>query len=206
MKRFPLSPSVSDEITGIERQRASYRHQIAMAGSRGWTPSEFQVVAASVCDDESPEGWLAAAAAAQEILVLASRTGESPAVLDVEMASYDLFLRAWHRDPVRRLSKENQRHAEVYVKAGSSISEILESAWAAGVSFGASDTGIYEVQGEEGIWKHYRSRRMTQADVGTDRIVFLSWDEMEKMEAAGLEPFSEVTDPDPATRRPRASR
>lgn len=127
-------------------------------------------------------------------LVNAARTGEAPE--GVELESYDFFSRAWNRNPARRFSEENVKHGCCYVRKGADLWEIISTGIAAGaVGIGASDTGVYEIQGPDGIWKHYRFRRIDRQDVGTDRVIFLSWEEMERIEAAGGVPFSEVVEP-----------
>jgi len=127
-------------------------------------------------------------------LIEAARTGEAPE--GVELEEFDFYSRAWNRVAERRFSDRNVKHGCCFVRKGADLWEIISTGIACGaVGVGASDTGVYEIQGPAGIWKHYRSRRIDREDVGTDRVIFLSWEEMEAIELAGGVPFAEVVEP-----------
>ena len=127
-------------------------------------------------------------------LIEAARTGEAPE--GVELEEFDFYSRAWNKVAARRFSEKNVKHGCCFVRKGADLWEIISTAILSGaVGIGASDTGIYEIQGPDGIWKHYRSRRIDHEDVGTARVIFLSWDEMERIGLAGGVPFAEVVEP-----------
>jgi hypothetical protein len=192
-----MGVSKEPAMTTTETLRTAYAAERTTVLTRGWSASSFRTLVEAMVSEKTPEGYVVAAKAATQALADAARTGDLPEALEgtVELVGFDLFCRAWNKDAVKRFSEANKRHSTIYLPAGSDLSAVLSAARSAGCRVGASDTGTYEVQGDRGIWKHYRSMRIDASDIGTDRVIFLTWEEMEKIELAGGEPFSEVTEP-----------
>ena len=96
----------------------------------------------------------------------------------------DAFWRAWNRDASKRNSSSNVRTARFAAPATATISDLLELARAAGASCGTAQTGVFEIQTDDGIWQHTGGQKI---DVSTTRraanVQFRTWDQLDAEEA-----------------------
>lgn len=182
--------------TALTSLRAEYTNSRDAIVARGWTAPQFRAVVDSVVVEQTPAGYVEAARAATTAFTTASQTGVLPSVLEgsVELTDFDCFSRAWNKDRSRRFSEKNKRSTRIFLPVGSDILTVLANLRGCSVGIGTSETGTYEVQGDAGIWKQFRSMAILASDVGTKRLIFLSWEQMEAIELAGGEPFAEVVE------------
>jgi hypothetical protein len=178
--------------SNVAHLRKLYATEQQAALAAGWTVAQFRCLVDALVAERTPEGWTEAARAACKSLRDANLTGDVHAVLgDVELVAFDVYRRAFNRDTTKLYSEANKRMHTVYAPAGSSLSMVL----AANKFAGLAQSTIYELQGDRGIWKHYRGRSLDASCDGTERACFLTWEEMEAIELAGGVPFAEVEDP-----------
>jgi len=75
--------------------------------------------------------------------------------------------------------------AEVDAPMGTfeALEQIIATAHSLGVAKGSRRSGIFEVQTDEGIWRHTNERRIDTSTERTRRNVeWATWDELEAME------------------------
>ena len=176
--------------------RADYTNHRDAIVARGWTASQFRAVVDSVVVEQTPAGYVEAARTTTAAFTAASHSGALPVAIEgsVKLTAFDCFSRAWNANRTRRFSEKNKRSARIYLPVGSDVLTVLANLRSCSVGIGTSETGTYEVQSDAGIWKQFRSMAIQASDVGTKRLIFLSWEQMEAIELAGGEPFAEVVE------------
>lgn len=105
------------------------------------------------------------------------------------MQKVSVHWRAYNRSFEKMMSDENQRDMVLDAPAGASLVDVLLLARAAGLPVGSFQSGIYEVQTNEGMYRRADGMKLCKdptKGLTADEVrkaVFKTWDQLEQEES-----------------------
>jgi hypothetical protein len=97
-------------------------------------------------------------------------------------AHADIFYRTWNKVPER----QRVLHYCIDVPASATLDQIISTARKLGVGRGTHQTGIFEVQTDQGIYSRADGCRLDVSTPGrAAKVIFKSWEQLEVEEGAG---------------------
>lgn len=94
------------------------------------------------------------------------------------LANYDFFWRTENKDKEKVFSEENARQMRLVLPDDMELEELLEEAWANGMSKGSHRSGCYEIQGPDGMWLGKNQRKINPEKPSSFR--FVTWEEWDE--------------------------
>jgi hypothetical protein len=91
------------------------------------------------------------------------------------MMTVDSFFRRWNKNPMKLHATDNSVSVRFEAPTGCALEQLLNLAHKAGASLGTWQTGVYEIQTDEGIWALPNGKALRHK---MHAAVFTPWEEV----------------------------